>query len=183
MTTNGAGGHPRVGSIGKLAWFGLVLSGLLLAWLAAAVGLVQPARADQAIAVTPGLGATLTIHVENVGKGGIVRLGLYDEANYPDDKAKPVASADVQAVAGETVITLRDVPPGIYAIETYQDVNCNGRMDTTWLGLPLEPYGFSRDAHPVLSKPPFSKVKFALLAGAQDVTLHLQNSVSFVASR
>ena len=96
--------------------------------------------------------------------------GFTTEASYPDDKSKPIASADVKAVAGETVITLRDVPPGVYAIETYQDVNCNDRMDTTWLGLPLEPYGFSRDAHPVLSKPPFSRVKFTLAAGEQSQT-------------
>ena len=170
-----------MGNIGKVAWFGLTLSGLFLAWLATVVALVQPARAEEVAGSTAA--ATLTIHIENVGYGGIVRLGLYDEANYPDDKSKPVASADVKAVAGETVITLRNVPPGVYAIETYQDVNCNDRMDTTWLGLPLEPYGFSRDAHPVLSKPPFSKVKFMLAGGEQSQTLHLQNSVSLLASK
>lgn len=127
--------------------------------------------------------ATLTVHVLNVVEGGTVRLGVYDRASYPDDNSKPVASADVKAVAGETVIVLRDVPPGVYAIETYQDVNDNDKMDTTWLGLPLEPYGFSRDAHPFLSKPSFSKVKFNLAAGEQSQTLHLQNGVSVVASK
>lgn len=170
-----------LGNIRRVAWFGLTLSGLFLAWLATVAALVQPAQAEEVAVFTAT--ATLTIHIENVGYGGIVRLGLYDEANYPDDKSKPVASADVKAVAGETVITLRDVPSGVYAIETYQDVNCNDRMDTTWLGLPLEPYGFSRDAHPVLSKRPFSKVKFMLAGGEQSQTLHLQNSVSLLASR
>jgi uncharacterized protein (DUF2141 family) len=113
----------------------------------------------------------------------MVRLGLYDEVGYPDDNSKPVASADIKAVEGETVVTLRDVPPGVYAIEAYQDVNCNDKMDTTWLGLPLEPYGFSNDAHPVLSKPRFSKVKFALHVGEQSQILHLQNGVSLVASK
>jgi len=172
-----------MGGVGKVAWFGLAAAPLLLGWLVAAVTLAQPARADEAAAANPVPTATLTIHIENVGKGGMVRLGLYDRVGYPDDKSKPVASADVTAVEGETIVTLRDVPPGTYAIETYQDVNNNDRMDTTWLGLPLEPYGFSRDAHPVLSKPPFSKVKFALLAGEQDQTLHLQSGVSLVASK
>src|ERR1700761_6595855 len=75
------------------------------------------------------------------------------------------------------------VPPGVYAIETYQDVNCNDKMDPTGLGLPLEPYGFSNDAHPVLSKPRFSKVKFTLHAGEQSQILHLQNGVAVVASK
>ena len=175
-----------MGVIGKAAWLGLVLMGLMLAWLVAAVALVQPARADEATPLAPVTAnrtAILVIHVENVSVGGILRLGLYDRAGYPDDKAKPVASADVAAVPGETVITLREVPPGVYAIETYQDINSNDKMDTTWLGLPLEPYGFSRDAHPVLSKPPFSEVKFALAAGEQNLTLHMQNGVSVVASK
>jgi uncharacterized protein (DUF2141 family) len=170
-----------MGGVAKGTWSGLTKAGFLLAL--ALGGLVQPARADEAAAVKPVPTATLTIHVENVGRGGMVRLGLYDRAGYPDDQSKPIAAADVTAVEGETVVTLRDIPPGTYAIETYQDVNNNDRMDTTWLGLPLEPYGFSRDAHPVLSKPPFSKVKFAVAAGEQDQTLHLQSGVALLASK
>ncbi len=165
-------------SLWKAAWFGLASVGVLLAWLVAAVALVQPARADEAPST-----ATLTIRVENVRAGGLVRLGLYDEHGYRTENAKPVASADAPAVEGETVIVLRDVPPGTYAIETYQDINSNDKMDTTWVGLPLEPYGFSRDARPFLSKPSFSKVKFQLHAGAQSQTLHLQNAASEVASK
>jgi uncharacterized protein (DUF2141 family) len=122
--------------------------------------------------------ASLTIRVENVlPAGGILRLGLYDAARYPDDDSKPIASADVTAVAGETVITLRAIPPGVYAIQTFQDVNANDRMDTSWLGLPQEPFGFSQDATPFLSKPSFDEVKFTLAAGDNALVIHLQNSI------
>jgi uncharacterized protein (DUF2141 family) len=162
----------------KAAGFGLASVGVLLAGLVAAVALVQPARADEVPSV-----ATLTIHIGNVSKGGILRLGLYDEAGYRTENAKPVAFADVPAMEGETVVTLRDLAPGTYAIETYQDLNSNDKMDLTWLGLPTEPYGFSRDAKPVLSKPGFSKVKFTLQAGEQVQTLHLRSGVSILASK
>jgi uncharacterized protein (DUF2141 family) len=120
--------------------------------------------------------ARLTIHVEGVlAKGGLVRLGLYDRASYEKD-GEPVASADVPARAGETVIVLAPVPPGDYAIETYQDVNANDRMDQTWVGLPLEPYGFSRDARPFLSKPGFDAVRITLVPGENSQTIHLQNT-------
>ena len=129
-------------------------------------------------ALCAGPTASLTIHVQNVlPAGGIVRLGLYDAARYPDDDSKPVASADVPAVTGETVITLHNSPPGTYAVQTFQDVNANDQMDTSWLGLPLEPFGFSQDAKPFLSKPSFDEVKFNLAAGDNSQTLHLQNSV------
>ncbi len=112
--------------------------------------------------------ATLVIHVENISpKGGMLRLGLYDEAHYPDDNSTPVASADVPARLGETVITLTNIPPGTYAIEIFQDINSNSKMDTTWFGFPLEPFGFSRDARPFFSKPRFAQVKFELVPGIE----------------
>lgn len=121
--------------------------------------------------------ATLEIHVRNVSpRGGIMRLGLYDAVSYPDDKSKPVDAADVPAEGGETVITMKNLTPGTYAIEAYQDINSNDRMDKTWIGLPLEPFGFSRDARPVLSKPGFGRVKFVVTAGSNIQILHLQNS-------
>jgi uncharacterized protein (DUF2141 family) len=128
--------------------------------------------------------ATLVIHVQDVSpKGGVVRLGLYDEARYPDDDSKPVASADVQAQIGETVVTLNNIPPGIYAIQAYQDVNNNDKMDTSWFGFPLEPFGFSRDARPRLSKPRFAAVKFEVVPGMNMQTLHLQDSISLMAAK
>jgi len=123
--------------------------------------------------------ADLTIRVENVlPSGGILRLGLYDAARYPDDNSKPVASADVSALPGETVIALHGIPPGTYAIQTFQDVNRNDKMDTSWIGLPLEPFGFSQDAKPFLSKPSFNDVKFTLADGENGQVIHLQNATT-----
>jgi uncharacterized protein (DUF2141 family) len=153
------------------------ISGLV--FLAAAMA--APAWAQEP---APAPTATLVIQVHDVApRGGMLRLGLYDEAGYPDDNATPVASADVKAEMGETTITLTNVAPGTYAIETFQDVNSNGKMDTSWLGIPLEPFGFSRDAHPHLSKPGFAQVRFTVAPGMNQQSLHLQNSISLIASR
>ena len=127
--------------------------------------------------------ADIVVHVRNVVPQGTIRLGLYTEASYPDDDAVPVASADLPAQAGETIIELRNVPPGTYAIETYQDLNNNGKMDFTLIGIPEEPYGFSRDARPRLSKPRFDSVKFVVSAGRNEQTLHLQNVRTPVATK
>ncbi|HEY5346789.1 MAG TPA: DUF2141 domain-containing protein [Rhizomicrobium sp.] len=127
---------------------------------------------------------TLTIRIENVSpRGGILRLGLYDRAAYPDDASKPDASADVAAQAGETIVTLKNLKPGLYAIEMFQDINANGKMDTNWIGLPLEPFGFSRDARPFLSKPGFDQVKFTIVPGENIQTVHLQHFLSLVARK
>jgi uncharacterized protein (DUF2141 family) len=122
--------------------------------------------------------ATLVIHVQKVSpKGGTLRLGLYNEATYPDDDSTPVASAEMMAKSGETVVTLTNVPPGTYAIQTYQDLNSNDKMDQSWVGLPLEPFGFSRDARPHFAKPAFDRVKFEVTPGMNVQTIHLQYSI------
>jgi uncharacterized protein (DUF2141 family) len=147
---------------------GLVLSFVPRAWAASAelTAVSAPAESER---------ASLVVHIRDVSPaGGIMRLGVYDEAGYPNDRG-PVVSADVPAHPGETVIHLTDLRPGTYAIEVYQDINSNDRMDRSWIGLPLEPYGFSRNARPVLSKPDFARVSFAVKAGRNVQTLHLQN--------
>jgi uncharacterized protein (DUF2141 family) len=160
-----------------VAYFRDIAVKTALGLMVLAAASIAPARAQEPT-------ATLVVHVQDVSpKGGMLRLGLYDEARYPDDDATPVATADVKAELGENTITLHNVPVGTYAIETFQDVNSNGKMDTSWIGIPQEPFGFSHDAKPVLSKPGFAKVKFDVAAGVNTQTLHLQNSVSLIASR
>jgi uncharacterized protein (DUF2141 family) len=146
-----------------------------IVFFCAAAGLAGPAGAEPAAG---GPSANLTIRVENVlPSGGILRLGVYDRGRYPDDNSTPIASANVAAISGETTVILRNLPPGLYAIEAFQDVNANGQMDTSWLGLPQEPFGFSRDAVPFLSKPSFDDVKFTLAAGDNVQILHLQSLI------
>ena len=53
-----------------------------------------------------------------------------------------------------------DIPPGNYAIAVVHDENMNGKLDTNWLGIPKEGYGFSNDAKAVLGTPSFSAASF-----------------------
>jgi len=119
--------------------------------------------------------ATLTVKVENIDKkGGDLHVALYDQASWSNDDAEPLAGAIVPAIAPETNVTLQNIKPGVYGVKTYQDVNRNGKFDQNWLGLPLEPYGFSNDAKPVLTAPGFDRTKFMVRDGANIIMIHLQ---------
>jgi uncharacterized protein (DUF2141 family) len=37
------------------------------------------------------------------------------------------------------------IPPGTYSLAVVQDENMNGKLDTNWLGIPKEGYGFAND--------------------------------------
>lgn len=120
--------------------------------------------------------ASLQVTVLNVSpKGGDILMGLYDRKAYTNnDDDAAVKDVKVPAMPSKTMFTIKDIVPGIYAIKMMQDVNRNGKFDQSWIGLPLEPYGFSNDAKPFLKAPNFSAVKFAIVPGANAITIHLQ---------
>ena len=62
-----------------------------------------------------------------------------------------------------------DIPPGTYALAVIHDENMNGKLDTNWLGIPKEGYGFSNDAKALLGAPSFSAASFSY--DGQDLAL------------
>ncbi|HTP76447.1 MAG TPA: DUF2141 domain-containing protein [Rhizomicrobium sp.] len=139
---------------------------LLLAGFLAAVPLAARAAPPAAV---------LVIKVEKVSpRGGDIRAAVYTRATYPNDGADPVADAVVPARPGETIVTMSGIKPGEYAVKLFQDFNRNGEFDMNWLGLPLEKYGFSNDAHPTFSEPPFDAAMFVLHPGTNVIVIHLQ---------
>lgn len=127
------------------------------------------------LAVAPASAASLAVTVAGIDKkGGDLHVALYNEALWPDDDAKPLADIVVPAVPPKTTVTFKDVVPGVYGVKTYQDVNRNGEFDQGVLGIPLERYGFSRDAKPGLSAPWFDRVSFPVKAGENAIVIHLQ---------
>lgn len=53
----------------------------------------------------------------------------------------------------EPVLRLRNLPPGRFAIQLFQDSNDNGRLDLSPRGIPLEPVGFSNNPALLSGKP------------------------------
>ena len=120
--------------------------------------------------------ATLVIRLERVSeKGGNIRLALYERANWGGRDGETVADAVVPAIPGETIVTLRGLAPGVYAIKTFQDENRDEKMDFSWLGIPLERFGFSKDAKPLFDQPSFDEAKFQIRPGANETTITLRS--------
>jgi len=53
-----------------------------------------------------------------------------------------------------------DIPPGTYALAVIHDEDMNGMLDTNWLGVPTEGFGFSNDAKGTVGAPSFSAASF-----------------------
>jgi uncharacterized protein (DUF2141 family) len=63
--------------------------------------------------------------------------------------------------------------PGTYALAVIHDENMNGKLDTNWLGIPTEGYGFSNDAKAVLGPPSFSAASFPYEGQNMQLTISL----------
>ena len=69
----------------------------------------------------------------------------------------------VKQVKGTSqIITFNELPPGIYSIAVYHDINKNNVLDKNLLGIPTEIYGFSNNARRNFSAPSFQEAKFKL---------------------
>jgi len=71
------------------------------------------------------------------------------------------------------ITVVRELKPGSYAIRAFHDLNENGELDTSWLGLPEEPYGFSNNARGKFGPPDLEKQLFELSdQSIQKIHLH-----------
>lgn len=104
--------------------------------------------------------ASVTIEVKGLKNDqGNVRVAIFkDPASFP--KGKPFKAQLIAAQESGTVeLTFEDVPYGAYAIAVYHDANENGELDTNFMGIPKEAYGFSNDHKPKFSGPDYESAK------------------------
>ncbi|NMT65015.1 DUF2141 domain-containing protein [Marinobacter orientalis] len=66
-----------------------------------------------------------------------------------------------------------DIPPGTYALAVIHDENMDGKLNTNFLGVPTEGYGFSSGAEAALSAPSFEDASFSYDGQNLDLTIRL----------
>ena len=73
------------------------------------------------------------------------------------DNAFKVGSVSISE--GKAKHIFKNISTGEYAIKVFHDENSNGELDTNFLGIPREKYGFSNNPE-VFGLPSFEKVRF-----------------------
>jgi len=97
--------------------------------------------------------ATVEARVTGVAAGkGKVNVAVCDKERFLKQCSY---SGSAPARGAETVVTVKDVPPGSWAVLAYQDENENNELDRSFIGIPKENYGFSRDARGKFGPPSF----------------------------
>lgn len=100
----------------------------------------------------------LTIYFNNLSSNkGKIMLLIQDENE--NDVSKLVVNIDNKS----SKITIY-LPKGKYGVVAFHDLNNNEKLDTNFIGIPTEPYGFSNDARAMLSKPDFEETLVNLIS-------------------
>ena len=115
----------------------------------------------------------LQVVVTNVRNArGHVVVGVCSKDNFLTENCLYNASAPSKP--GQTIVTVPDVPAGVWAVQAYHDENDNEQVDRDLLGIPTEGIGFSNNAPFRFGPPLFQDGAFELAPAGGRITLRLR---------
>jgi len=109
--------------------------------------------------------ADLELAIVNLRDGdGRVMVALFDRAEAFGKmlEGQRIAAALLPIDGGSARVVIGGLKPGRYAASVVHDANGNGKLDSNLLGMPVEGYGFSRDARGTMGPPGFEAAAFDL---------------------
>ena len=114
----------------------------------------------------------LTIKISNIEKlKGEIKIGVFNnESNFLKEGAS-IKNYTVKVDKNTAVLTITDLPKGEYAISMYHDENMDKKMNTNFIGIPKESYGFSNNIQPRMSAPKYKDCKFSF---SENTTLQIK---------
>lgn len=107
---------------------------------------------------------TIIIELDKIeNQKGSIQISLYNnEDGFPDDYKKAFFYKTYPITPELNKITIEDIPYGTYALAILHDENDNFKLDTNFLGIPKEGYGFSNNVKGMFGPPSFNRAKFEM---------------------
>lgn len=100
---------------------------------------------------------SLTIEIDGLqNNNGQVLLEL------SNDKGEQISGVTQAVVNKKCVIIVKSLKPGNYSFKYFHDENKNRTLDTNFIGMPTEGFGFSNNAKGRFGPPPREKTMFAV---------------------
>ncbi len=115
----------------------------------------------------------ITVHKIKTDSGSI-RVALFrDEESFLE---KEWTSKSVPVNGHESVtIEFNELPEGVYGISVFHDENDNEELDTNFIGIPTEPFGFGNDAMGAFGPPGFKKASVTVKSGVTSTSVKLKS--------
>jgi len=135
--------------------------------------LILPSFAAMCVLATGAYAGELTVKVTDIrATEGSLMIAVVNTDAAWNNQAKPVAAQKVAAEKGEMHFKFSDLPDGSYAVQVMHDQNGNDKLDSNFLGIPTEGYGFSNNPN-VMRRATFEEARFEVKADTA-ITIRLR---------
>jgi len=100
---------------------------------------------------------TLTVDIEQLrNNNGKLLLELNN------DKEEVIKGFSETITDGKCILVIKELKPGKYAFKYFHDENNDEKINTNFMGIPKEGYGFSNNAKGTFGPPSFDKMVFEI---------------------
>jgi len=100
---------------------------------------------------------TLTVDIEQLrNNNGKLLLELNN------DKEEVIKGFSETITDGKCILVIKEPKPGKYAFKYFHDENNDEKINTNFMGIPKEGYGFSNNAKGTFGPPSFDKMLFEI---------------------
>jgi uncharacterized protein (DUF2141 family) len=100
---------------------------------------------------------TLTVDIEQLrNNNGKLLLELNN------DKEEVIKGFSETITDGKCILVIKELKPGKYAFKYFHDENNDEKINTNFMGIPKEGYGFSNNAKGTFGPPSFDKMLFEI---------------------
>ncbi|RAN37871.1 DUF2141 domain-containing protein [Hyphomonas pacifica] len=116
--------------------------------------------------------ADLSVDIKGIRKAeGQLHVALFEEAGWGDNQA--AQTKVIPSTGDDVTFVFEGLQPGRYGIKMFHDVDGDGELKRSMIGIPVEPYGFSNDAPVRFGPPDFDTAAFEVTedGAVQTITL------------
>lgn len=119
---------------------------------------------------------SLEIYVHNLKSNqGYLMVALHNSPKtFLKENTIPFARRRLKVTGRSSRLKFTGLPAGVYSVTIFQDLNANKELDTNLLGIPQEPFGFSRNPKVRLGPPSFSATSFQM-QNSQKMSIGMQD--------
>ena len=112
-------------------------------------------------------GNTINVAVSGIRDNvGTIRCGLFNSADAWPTNGKEIQGVAAPIVNGEATCTFTNAPTGLLAVAYFKAAPGQTKMNTGFMGMPQDPYGFSRNATIGMGPPSFNSAAYNYAGGS-----------------
>lgn len=91
---------------------------------------------------------------------GDMKIAIYNNAEDYSKSENYFLYEDIAVTTKDFEYMFQNIPHGTYVISVFHDLDTNDKLNTNWIGMPKEPFGFSNDAKGRMGPPKFEDASF-----------------------